>query len=124
MYSFKRDWIRGQTANTRAQSALCRVEAKTAAAAERYCAAHTALSSLAPVVDKLSWNNKFKVLDRQDDVRGMSALRHSESEGQRQLSWIWLVEGVGDDQDEGVQDGKFSVNMSYVRCATNFVGRS
>jgi hypothetical protein len=26
------------------------------------------------------------------------------------LSWIWLVEGVGDDQDEVVQDGKFDMN--------------
>lgn len=110
MYSFKRDWIRGQSANTRAQNALGRVEAKTAAAADKYCTAHTALSSLAPALGKIGWDNTFKVLDRNNDIRGMSAPRHGESEGRRQLSWIWLVEGVGDDADEAIQDGKLNVN--------------
>ncbi|KAG2028544.1 hypothetical protein BDR03DRAFT_1019659 [Suillus americanus] len=34
----------------------------------------------------------------------MSVPKRGESEGQRQVSWIWLVEGVGDDEDEVVQD--------------------
>ncbi|KAG1879783.1 hypothetical protein F4604DRAFT_1679368 [Suillus subluteus] len=105
MYSFKWDWIRGQSANTCMQNTLSHVEAKTAAAADKYCTAHTALSSLAPVVGKIGWDNTFKVLDRNNDVHGMSVPKHGESEGRRQLSWIWLVEGVGDDADEAIQDG-------------------
>ncbi|KAG1850130.1 hypothetical protein F4604DRAFT_1593059 [Suillus subluteus] len=114
MYSFKRDWIQGQSANTRVQNALGHVEAKAAAAAERYHAAHTALLSLAPVLGKVSWNHKFKVLGK-DDVCRMSTPRHAESEGRRQMSWIWLVEGVGDDQDEAIQDGKFSLRIEWCK---------
>ncbi|KAG1837469.1 hypothetical protein C8R48DRAFT_751632 [Suillus tomentosus] len=99
-----RDWVRGQCANTRAQNALGCVEAKAAAAAEKYHAAHAALSSLAPILHKVGWNKKYKVLDRKDDVHSMSAPKKGESEGRIQLSWIWLVEGVGDDEDEVVQD--------------------
>ncbi|KAG2107222.1 uncharacterized protein F5147DRAFT_746023 [Suillus discolor] len=88
MYTFKRDWICGQSANTCAQNALSRVEARATAAAEKYRAARVALSSLAHVLGK--------VLERKDNMRGMSV--------PKQLSWIWLVEGVGDDEDEVVQD--------------------
>ncbi|KAG2743573.1 hypothetical protein P692DRAFT_201723247, partial [Suillus brevipes Sb2] len=105
MYTFKRNWIRGQSANTRAQNALGRVEARAAAAAEKYRVAHAALSSLAPVLNKVGWNLKFRSLNNRDDVRGMTVPRKGESEGRRQLSWIWLVEGVGDDEDQVVQDG-------------------
>lgn len=105
MYSFKRTWIRGQRANTRAQNALSRVEARTAAAVEKYCATHAALSALAPVLGKVGWNVRFRSLNNKDDVRGMTAPKRGESEGRRQLSWIWLVEGVGEDKDEVVQDG-------------------
>ena len=111
LYTFKRSWIRGQSANTRAQNALGRVEARAAASAEKYRAAHAALSSLAPVLNKVGWNLKFRSLNNRDDVRGMTVPRKGESEGRRQLSWIWLVEGVGDDEDEVVQDGMFFAHM-------------
>ncbi|KAG2122502.1 hypothetical protein DEU56DRAFT_873615 [Suillus clintonianus] len=104
MYTFKRDWVRGQSANTRAQNALTRVVAKASAAADKYRAAHGALSALAPSLRVVGWNRKYKELDKKDDVRGMSAPQKGVSEGRRQLSWIWMVEGVGDDQDEAIQD--------------------
>ncbi|KAG2029344.1 hypothetical protein BDR03DRAFT_1018510 [Suillus americanus] len=91
-------------ANTRAQNALSRVEARATAAADKYRAAHTALSSLAHVLGKVGWDHKYKVLARKDDIHGMSVPKRGESEGRRQLSWIWLVEGVGDDENEIVQD--------------------
>jgi len=111
MYTFKKDWIRGQSANTRAQNALSRVEARATAAADKYRAAHTALSSLANVLGKVAWDHKYKVLERKDDIRGMSVPKRGESEGRRQLSWIWLVEGVGDDEDEVVQDSKLECEL-------------
>ncbi|KAG1846735.1 hypothetical protein F4604DRAFT_1884128 [Suillus subluteus] len=104
MYSFKCNWIRGQSANTRAQNAISRVEARVTSAAEKYRVAHAALSALAPVLSKVGWNVRFRSLNKKDDVRGMSAPKKGESEGRRQLSWIWLVEGVGDDKDKVVQD--------------------
>jgi hypothetical protein len=119
MYSFKRDWIRGQSANTRARNALGRVEAKAAAAAEKYRAAHAALASLALFLQKVGWDNKYKVLDKKDDVRGMSVPKNGESEGRRNLSWIWLVEGVGEDEDETVQDGKSEFWSGYTLMSFN-----
>ncbi|KAG1852201.1 hypothetical protein F4604DRAFT_1883522 [Suillus subluteus] len=104
MYTFKRDWVCGQTANTRAHNALTRVVAKASAAANKYCTAHGALSALAPLLQMVGWNRKYKELNKKDNVRGMSAPKKGESEGRRQLSWIWLVEGVRDDQDEAIQD--------------------
>ncbi|KAG1735898.1 uncharacterized protein EDB91DRAFT_1238142 [Suillus paluster] len=104
LYTFKQSWIRGQSVNTWAQNALGRVEARATASAEKYCAAHAALSSLAPVLNKVGWNLKFCSLNNRDNVCGMMVPRKGESEGRRQLSWIWLVEGVGDDEDEVVQD--------------------
>jgi hypothetical protein len=106
LYTFKRNWIRGQSANTRAQNALSRVEARATAGGEKYRAARVALSSLAPILGEVGWDHKYKVLERKDDIRGMSVPKQGESEGRRKLSWIWLVEGVGDDEDEVVQDGE------------------
>ncbi|KAG2089640.1 hypothetical protein BD769DRAFT_1632141 [Suillus cothurnatus] len=103
MYTFKRDWIHGQIANTHVQNALSRVESRAMAAADKYRAA---LSDLAHVLPKDGWDHRYKVLDKKTDVHGMSVPKQGESEGRRQLSWIWLVEGVGDDEDEMVQDSK------------------
>jgi hypothetical protein len=122
MYTFKRDWLRGQSANTRAQNALSHVEGRATAAAEKYRAAHTALSSLAHVLRKVGWDHKYKVLERKNDIRGMSVPKRGESEGRRQLSWIWLVEGVGDDEDEVVQDCK--LEREPWQLDTHLAGRS
>ncbi|KAG2033318.1 hypothetical protein BDR03DRAFT_1014387 [Suillus americanus] len=53
---------------------------------------------------KVGWDHRYKVLERKDDICGMSVPKRGESGGRRQLSWIWLVEGVGDDEDKVVQD--------------------
>jgi hypothetical protein len=113
MYTFKRNWVRGQSANTRAQNALGRVKERAATAAEKYRAAHAALSALAPILRKVGWNVKLRSLNTKDDVREMTVPKQGESEGRRQLSWIWVVEGVGDDEDEVVQDG--TVSFCYGR---------
>ncbi|KAG1852516.1 hypothetical protein F4604DRAFT_1933664 [Suillus subluteus] len=93
-----------KSANTHTQNAISQVEARVTSAAEKYRVAHAALSALAPVLSKVGWNVRFRSLNKKDDVRGMSAPKKGESEGRRQLSWIWLVEGVGDDKDKVVQD--------------------
>ncbi|KAG1817161.1 uncharacterized protein BJ212DRAFT_1576808 [Suillus subaureus] len=109
------DWLHGQSANTRAQNAVSRVEARATAAAEKYHAAHMALSSLAHVLRKVGWDHKYQVLDRKNDIRGMSVPKRGESEGRRQLSWIWLVEGVRDDEDEVIQ---YSLRVEWCKaCA-------
>jgi hypothetical protein len=87
------------------------VDAKALAAANKYQAAHGALSALAPPLRKVGWNLKYRVLDKKNDIRGMSVAETGVSEGRRQLSWIWLVEGVGDDQNEVIQDSELSMNV-------------
>ncbi|KAH7918603.1 hypothetical protein BV22DRAFT_1024324 [Leucogyrophana mollusca] len=105
MITFKRNWIRGQSANTRAQNALNRVSAKTVASAEKYSDAHNALTSLAILLGKVGWQATFKKLDPKEDIRAMEVPRKGDSEGRRKMSWIWTVEGVDDCEDEGVHDG-------------------
>ncbi|KAG0696153.1 hypothetical protein DFH29DRAFT_984710 [Suillus ampliporus] len=113
--------LRDYIANTRAQNALSCIEARATAAAEKYRAAHTALSSLAHVLQKVGWDHKYKVLERKSDIRGMSVPRRGESKGQRQLSWIWLVEGVGDDEDEVVQDKEVELLQEEMRRVTCYL---
>ncbi|KAG1839753.1 hypothetical protein DFJ58DRAFT_718504 [Suillus subalutaceus] len=91
MYTFKRDWIRGQSANTRAQNALNRIEARATAAGEKYRAARMALSSLAHVLGHVGWDNKYRVLERKDDIRGMSVPKRGESEGMMKMKWYKIV---------------------------------
>ncbi|KAG2341891.1 hypothetical protein BDR05DRAFT_976767 [Suillus weaverae] len=105
LYTFKRNWICGQSANTCVQNALSRVEARATAGGEKYHAACVTLLSLAPILREVGWDHKYKFLERKDNICGMSVPKQGESKGRRKLSWIWLVEGVGDDEDEAVQDG-------------------
>lgn len=72
MYTFKRDWIHGQIANTRAQNTLSRVESRAMAAADKYHAARAALSDLAHVLQKVGQEHIYKVLDKKTDVCRMS----------------------------------------------------
>ncbi|KAG2132730.1 uncharacterized protein EDB93DRAFT_1242948 [Suillus bovinus] len=105
---------------TQARDALdeIRQKARAAAAADKYCVAHTALSSLAPILNKVGWNFKLRLLNKKDDVHGMSVPRKGESEGRRQLSWIWMVEGVGDDEDEKEE---VELLQEEMRCVLQFL---
>ncbi|KAG1833310.1 hypothetical protein EV424DRAFT_1341761 [Suillus variegatus] len=57
-----------------------------------------------PLLQIVGWNSKYKELNKKDDICGTSAPTKGVSEGRWQLSWIWLVEGVGDNQDEMIQN--------------------
>ncbi len=79
----------GQKANTRMRSLEARYEAIIQRTAARYRAAREALQSLDPNGD---WKNKFLVLDKKD-VRPCWKQK-GQSEGRRELSWIWLNDPV------------------------------
>jgi hypothetical protein len=82
-----------QRANTRARSMITRFREKINRCADRYRAAHSALTALDPGG---SWDEEFLEL-RQEHVRGPGRALDDQSEGRRELSWIWLVQPLSDD---------------------------
>lgn len=102
---FKREQLRGQTASTRAYARIAAVETRMQEAASRYRIARTALLALG--LDP----NLVREL-KSDDIRRMASWVFEDGlrlgEGNRQLSWIWLVDGISDDvkSDAATSDGK------------------
>jgi hypothetical protein len=76
----------GQCENTRARNLINRFNDKVSRCVERYRAAHNALLALDPIGE---WQTRLQQL-KSDDVRAPGR-RDDESEGSRQVSWIWLV---------------------------------
>ncbi|KAF8958754.1 hypothetical protein BDZ97DRAFT_1668023 [Flammula alnicola] len=104
----------GQVANTRANTIVVRCQAKVNAAANRYCAARSALAGLAPRLGVEGWENLVPEL-KKGDIRAAAAEdddsekarkkqrrkpggteKEVASEGHRMLSWIWRHAGVGE----------------------------
>jgi hypothetical protein len=88
LFRFKDCFVRGQTANTRAHSTIVTVQAHIDANVETYHAAHATLLSLGLLLGKVGWQGKLQPLGN-SDVREISEVEDSESEGRRRLSWIW-----------------------------------
>lgn len=109
MLKFKDRFLRGQGANTRARNCLKNVDAKIQVSANKYRAAHRALTVLGDLLGKIGWKNRLRHL-ADEDIRSMTdGTGDALSEGRRKLSWIWLVcgfnEGDVEESDEGMQDG-------------------
>lgn len=103
LLTFKREWIRGQGASTRAQNALARVYERRAACVKRYRSAWTALRALATSMKKKDWQGRLQEL-ADDHVKPLVD-PFATGEGRRQVSWIWMMDGV-DCGNEGDDDGK------------------
>jgi hypothetical protein len=109
LLTFKREWIRGQGANTRAQNALARVHARQAACAKRYRAAWEALKSLALIMKKVDWRGRLRDLSN-DDVKPLIDPFATQGEGRRRLTWIWMMDGVDSPADDcNDEDGEFCI---------------
>ncbi|KAG1845839.1 hypothetical protein F4604DRAFT_1884248 [Suillus subluteus] len=102
LLTFKREWIRGQGANTRAQNALARIHRRRTACVKRYRSAWMALKSLATTMKKKGWQGRLQELA--DDHIKPLVDPFAAGEGRRQVSWIWMMDGV-DCGDEGDDDG-------------------
>ena len=76
-----------QRAGTRARSMISRFQVKVNRCAERYRAARSALLILDP---EGTWSQKYLEL-KPGDVRPPGRGDHEESEGRREISWIWMV---------------------------------
>ncbi|TDL13603.1 hypothetical protein BD410DRAFT_817291 [Rickenella mellea] len=108
LFKYKYKNVRGQRPNTRSNGLISRANEKVKAAADTYSVARLALTSLGLGPGGAQWDHIIKPL-RADNIRPMTEGLDGESEGQRSISWIWLVEGVArgvddDDNDPDLQD--------------------
>ena len=89
IFNYKKTHVSGtgQKSNTRARTLLSQLTAKTKMFADCYRAARKALSILDPSGD---WRRRLLPL-RPEDIRGPTRLDDDESEGRRELTWIWLT---------------------------------
>ncbi|KAH7906698.1 hypothetical protein BJ138DRAFT_1219360 [Hygrophoropsis aurantiaca] len=100
--TFKDRNSRGQKPNTRSRSTLNNMDARCAASVAKYRAAYAALMQLNSFVDQVGWQNTLRPLN-DEDIQTMGDLLVM-GEGRRRLSWIWMVHGVADDSEKGLQD--------------------
>jgi hypothetical protein len=83
----------GQRANTRTRSIIAKFQEKIKRCVTRYRVARLALAKLDLTG---SWSERFPEL-KAEDVRGPGKREDGESEGRRELSWIWMARS--DNQD-------------------------
>jgi hypothetical protein len=102
---YKKEWVRGQGANTRAQNALERVLGRQAACTARYNAAWEALNPLASQLGKLGWQRGLRPL-HSDDIRPLIDPDIMPGQGRRKLTWIWTMSGVDSSGDGTDEDGE------------------
>ncbi|KAG1740076.1 hypothetical protein EDD22DRAFT_982245 [Suillus occidentalis] len=102
LLTFKREWVHGQGANTRAQNALARIHQRCMACVKRYWSAWMALKSLATIMKKNSWQGRLQELANNHIKPLMDP--YATGEGRRHVSWIWMMDGV-DHGNEGDDDG-------------------
>ncbi|KAG1888370.1 hypothetical protein F4604DRAFT_1916291 [Suillus subluteus] len=102
LLTFKREWVRGQGANTRAQNALARIHRRRTACVKRYRSAWMALKSLATIMKKTGWQGRLQEL-ADTHVKPLVD-PYATGEGRRHVSWIWMMDGV-DHGNEGDDDG-------------------
>ncbi|KAG1784380.1 uncharacterized protein HD556DRAFT_1435459 [Suillus plorans] len=101
--TFRTANVRGQRASTRARTALNLAEQKKRASKAKYDAARDALTALAPLLGKFGWTDIMRPLGW-TDMRPMGDFIQGQSEGTRDIPWIWKTPGVLQDNDEGLQD--------------------
>ncbi|KAG1726126.1 hypothetical protein EDD22DRAFT_982820 [Suillus occidentalis] len=87
--TFKTLHIRGQRASTRARSALDLAETKKCASRLKYEAARVALDALGERLGMVGWRDTFRPLNV-SDMRPMGDVGSAgQSEGRRDIPWIW-----------------------------------
>ncbi|TEB19287.1 hypothetical protein FA13DRAFT_1802430 [Coprinellus micaceus] len=85
-------YSRGVAQNTRSNTAINRAQSSVNNAAKKYDRAYAALLALCgketPSQDPEGWRKDLRVL-RLKDIRGLSEGLYGETEGTREISWIW-----------------------------------
>jgi len=104
-----------QKLGLRTRTLLNRFHDKTLRCARRYSAAFEALKALDPNGD---WTARLRHLDHAHDIRGPHRDEDDESEGRREMSWIWLA-GRADGQPSS--DTITADEISTSECNSLFV---
>jgi len=115
LLTYKKEWVRGQGANTRAQNTLERIMTRQAACTVRYHAAWDALDALAQRVGKIGWQQTLRQLN-DDDIRPLVDPDILPGQGRRKLTWIWTMSGVDTNGDGTDEDGKSLLTSLAVIC--------
>ncbi|KAG1906246.1 uncharacterized protein F5891DRAFT_1125633 [Suillus fuscotomentosus] len=102
--TFKTLHIRGQRASTRARSALDLAETKKCGSRLKYEAARVALDNLGDRLGMVGWRDTFRPLNVADMRPMGDAGSAGQSEGRRDIPWIWKAPGVLHNNDAGLQD--------------------
>jgi hypothetical protein len=118
LLTYKREWVRGQGASTRAQNALERVTARQGACVARYRAAWDALNTLARSLRKVGWHQGLQCL-QDEDIRPLVDPGAGPGQGRRRLTWIWTMTGVDLSGNQMEEDGEY---ISDILC--RFIDRS
>jgi hypothetical protein len=98
VFKFKDRFVRGQGANTRARDAISTTQTAIDNHRDTYRVARSALAALGNILGHTSWESQLPLL-KDSDVRGISDGEDRQSEGRKQLSWIWKVMGVIGEED-------------------------
>ena len=98
VFKFKDRFVRGQGANTRARDAISTVQTTIDSHRDTYRVARSALATLGRTLGQTGWESQLPLL-MDSDVRGISDGEDCQSEGRKQLSWIWKVMGVIGEED-------------------------
>jgi hypothetical protein len=101
--AFKRTHICGQRASTRARSMLDLADAKKMASKLKYDTARAALIVLAPILGKFAWEGSLHVL-QVADLHPLDDIAPGQSEGTRDISWIWKAPGALQNDNASLQD--------------------
>lgn len=114
----KKKYNCGNMQNTRANDAINNTQAKAHEAQEKYQVARAAMKKLALWLTgdiPSDWHTKLRDL-KLEDVRGLAQSIHGETEGTRQISWIWIAEGsLPEDSSPGLHEGKqYILNNNFL----------
>ncbi|RXW13753.1 hypothetical protein EST38_g12102 [Candolleomyces aberdarensis] len=99
LYDVKDRWLRGQGANTHALNAIATVQARIAAARDKYRQARIALLALADLLGHTKVDQEFLPLEEKD-IRSMVEAEPGQGETRRKLSWIWRRVNAADATEE------------------------
>ena len=99
VFKFKDRFVRGQGANTRARDAISTIQATVNSNCDTYRVARSTLASLGHGLWYSGWESQFPLL-MDSDIRGISDREDGQSEGRKQLLWIWTSMGLTGKDDE------------------------
>lgn len=110
LFKVKDRFIRGQAANTRARATLDGIQKKIDQHAMEYRTAYGALCCLGPLLCETSWRDTYLLLQN-EDIRDLSEGKAGQSEGRREISWIWRTTAL--DQIDKPEENHYREGFFY-----------